>query len=77
MTSEKPATNHLTESIAEAKSIIDTLQFVFNNMSLRSEDRNKFQPAVARLKTRFGSYFRKNDTLFVVVKNNRLIDADE
>ena len=77
MISQKPTTNHPAESIAEAKSIIDTLQFVCKIMTLYSEDHNKCQSAVTRLKTCFDSYFSQHNELCIKVKKDRFLIEDE
>lgn len=77
MTSEKPASNHPTESIAEAKSVIETLQFARRILSLYSEEHTKFQSAVMRLKNSFDTYFGKHNELCIRVREKRLIVDDE
>ncbi len=77
MTSQKPTTQLATESIEEAKSIIETLQFVCRILSLYSEEHTKFQSAALRLKNSFDTYFSKHNELCIRVKEKRLVIDDE
>lgn len=77
MISQKLTSIRPTQSVDDAKSIVDTLQYVCKTRALYSEEHTKYQKAVTRLKNSFDTYFKKHNELCIHVKKDRLLHGDE
>ena len=76
MISDKLTKIRPTQKVDDAKTVIDTLQYVCKTRNFYSEEHSKYQDAVTRLKNEFDTYLKNHNELCITVKKDRLLHGD-